>query len=161
MFFSMLQLQKMVLQWTYVKIFFFKITKLAGLKEPIQVAKNHWNSPIQLQKWSKSRFWNPDRTVRSDRKNLELFSFTVYLGWRTVPYKKSRDPHGPRSDRPVLWTVTGFWGSDGFFLFRLFRWIWPIHRYKFMIRSRRNERTWREQRLEGDLIISDLEQRDL
>ena len=109
----------------------------------------------------RARFWNPDRTVRSDWKNLEPFSFTVYLGWRTVPYKKSRDPHGPRSDRPVLWTVTGFWGSDGFFLFRLFRWICPIHRYKFMIRSRRNERTWREQRSEGDLIISDLEQRDL
>lgn len=44
--------KKMVLQWTYVKIIFFKITKLAGLKEPIQVAKNRWNSPIQLHKWS-------------------------------------------------------------------------------------------------------------
>ena len=120
-----------------------------------------FNLCYNLMKSPISRFWNPDWTVRSDRKNLKPFSFTVYLGWRTVPYKKSRDPHGPRSDRSVLWTVTNFWGSDGFFLFQLFRWIWPIHWYEFMIRSKRNERTWREQRSEGDLIISYLEQTDL
>ena len=42
--------------------------------------------------------------------------------------------------------------------------FWPIHRYEVMIRSRKNEKEMKEheeQRSEGDLIISDLEQRDL
>ena len=43
--------------------------------------------------------------------------------------------------------------------------FWPIHWYEVMIRSRRNEKEMKEheeeQRSEGDLIISDLEQRDL
>ena len=38
--------------------------------------------------------------------------------------------------------------------------FWPIHRYEVMIRSRKNEKEIKEheeeQRLEGDLIISDL-----
>ena len=43
--------------------------------------------------------------------------------------------------------------------------FWPIHWYEVMIRSRRDEKEMKEheeeQRLEGDIIISNLEQRDL
>ena len=51
------------------------------------------------------RFWNPDRTVRSDRKTLKPFIFTVLLASRTALWEKSRNPCEPRSDLLVLRTV--------------------------------------------------------
>ena len=59
----------------------------------------------------KSRFWNLDRTIRSYREKLEPFRFTICLGWRTVPCKKSMKLCEPQSNHPVLWTVTGSHGS--------------------------------------------------
>ena len=63
--------------------------------------------------WLQARFLNPDRTVRSDRKTLELSTSTAYLRWRTVSYEKSMDLYGLRFDRTVLWTVIGSHGSNG------------------------------------------------
>ena len=52
-----------------------------------------------------ARLWNPDRTARSDRKNLEPLSFAVLLASRIVLEDKSRDPCEPRSDLTVLRTM--------------------------------------------------------
>ena len=94
-----------------------------------------------------SRFWNPNRTVRSDRENLEPFSFTICLGWRTVLCKKNRDSHRPQSNHPVLWTMTDFWVRTVSFCFSFSGEFWPIHRFEVMIRSRRNERTRRRTKI--------------
>ena len=94
-----------------------------------------------------SRFWNPNRTVWSDWESLEPFSFTVCLGWRTVPCKKSRDPHRLRSNHSVLWTITDFWVRTVSFCFSFSGEFWPIHRFEVMIRSRRNERTRRRTKI--------------
>ena len=56
------------------------------------------------------------RTVRSDQKNREPLSFAFFLASRTARWKNNRDPCELWSDRAVLRTMTGFWGSDGFFL---------------------------------------------
>ena len=63
--------------------------------------------------WLQARFLNPDRTVRSDRKTLELSTSTACLRWRTVSYEKSMDLYGLRFDHTVLWTVIGSHGSNG------------------------------------------------
>ena len=90
--------------------------------------------------WLQARFLNPDRTVRSDRKTLELSTSTAYLRWRTVSYEKSMDLYGLRFDRTVLWTVIGSHGSNGclvsslkmesfhlfFFFFFLYGVVWSI-----------------------------------
>ena len=52
-----------------------------------------------------TRFWNPDRTVQSDRENLEPLIFVVLLASRTLLWEKSRDPCELRSDLRVLRTV--------------------------------------------------------
>ena len=52
-----------------------------------------------------ARLWNPDRTARSDRKNLEPLSFAVLLASRIILEDKSRDPCEPRSDLTVLRTM--------------------------------------------------------
>ena len=56
-------------------------------------------------KLSISKFWNPDRTVRFDRKNLESFIFAVLLASRTVLCAKNRDPCKPRSNLTILRTM--------------------------------------------------------
>ena len=56
-------------------------------------------------KLSISRLWNPNWTVRFDRKNLESFIFAVLLASRTVLCAKNRDPCKPRSDLTILRTV--------------------------------------------------------
>ena len=48
------------------------------------------------------RFWNPDRTVRSDREKLESLTFAVLLASRTALWEKSRNPCEPQSDLTVL-----------------------------------------------------------
>ena len=62
---------------------------------------------------SLSWFWNPNRTIRSDRKNLEPLIFAVLLTLRTVLCEKCMKPLEPRSNRTVLRTMTGFRGSHG------------------------------------------------
>ena len=52
-----------------------------------------------------TEFWNPDRTVRSDRKTLKPFIFMVLLASRTALWEKNRNPCEPRLDLPVLRTV--------------------------------------------------------
>ena len=78
-----------------------------------------------------SRFWNPDRTVRSDRKNLEPLIFAVLLASRTVLEEKNRDPCEPRSDLTVLKTVNGSHGSFFFSIYRLKLKIWPACTFDF------------------------------
>ena len=91
----------------------------------------------------RSRFWNPDRTVRSDKKNLEPFSFTICLWWRTVPCQKigTRTNHSLTIRFYEPWPV--FKVQMISFCFSFFCEFWPIHWYEIMIRSRRNERAWR------------------
>ena len=55
----------------------------------------------QCEPW----FSNPNRTVRSNRKNLEPLLFAVLLASKTVQWEKNRDPCEPRSDLTVLRTV--------------------------------------------------------
>ena len=90
-----------------------------------------------------SRFWNPDRTVRSDRKNLKPFSFTICLWWRTVPCQKigTRTNHSLTIRFYEPWPV--FKVRTISFCFSFSCEFWPIHWYEIMIRSRRNERAWR------------------
>ena len=57
---------------------------------------------------AQTRFWIPDRTVRSDQKNLEPFIFSVLLAWRTVLWEKSKDLYELRSDLRLLPTVPYF-----------------------------------------------------
>ena len=76
------------------------------------------NARLRLLK-SQARFLNLDQTVWSNRETREPFTSTVRLRWRTVPCKKSMDLSGPRSDRPVLWTITGSYGSNGCLCFSL------------------------------------------
>ena len=80
----------------------------------------------------RTRFWNPDRTVRFDRKNLEPFHA-----------KKSgtRTDHGPTVRFCEPWLI--FEVRMVSFCFSFSGEFWPIHRYEVMIRSRRNERTRR------------------
>ena len=89
----------------------------------------------------RSRFWNPDRTVRSDKKNLEPFSFTICLWWRTVPCQKigTRTNHSLTIRFYEPWPV--FKVQMISFCFNFSDEFWPIHWYEIMIRSRRNERT--------------------
>ena len=68
-------------------------------------------------------FWNPNRIVWFDQKNHEPLSFAVFLASRTTLWEKSKDPCEPWSNCAALRTVTGFWGSDGFFLLQLSRGI--------------------------------------
>ena len=55
------------------------------------------------------RFWNHNRTVRSNQENLELLSFVVFLASRTTLREKGNEPW---SDRTVLRTVVGLYGSE-------------------------------------------------
>ena len=109
-------------------------------------------------------FWNLDQVVWSNRKNYEPLNFAVFLASRIALLEKSGDPCKLWSERTVLRIVTDFWGSDGFFLFQLFWWILANTSVWSYVRSRKNEKEMKEhkeeQRSEGDLIISDLEQRD-
>ena len=73
-------------------------------------------------------FWNPDRTIRSNRENHKPFNFAVFLASRTTLWEKSRDPCEPWSDRTVLRTVASFWSSDSSFFSTKFR---PILQYYF------------------------------
>ena len=84
----------------------------------------------------RTRFWNPDRTVRFDRKNLEPFHA-----------KKSgtRTDHGPTVRFCEPWLI--FEVRMVSFCFSFSGEFWPIHRYEVMIRSRRNERTRRRIRI--------------
>ena len=50
-------------------------------------------------------FWNPDRTVRSNRKNREPLTITVLLCSRTGLCQKCREPFEPRFNHTVLRTV--------------------------------------------------------
>ena len=84
----------------------------------------------------RTRFWNPDRTVRFDRKNLEPFHA-----------KKSgtRTDHGPTVRFCEPWLI--FEVRMVSFCFSFSGEFWPIHRYEVMIRSRRNERARRRIRI--------------
>ena len=72
------------------------------------------------------RFWNLDWTVQFDLENLELFRFTVDLGWRTVPCKKSMGPCEPWLDLPILWTMIDSAGSHSFCVSSLKRHRWTL-----------------------------------
>ena len=82
----------------------------------------------QKARLDSKRFWNPDRNIWSNRKNLELFSFTVCLGWRVVPCKKKEGPA-----RTAVWPP-GSVNCDRFFevrtvsfCFSFFGEFWPIY----------------------------------
>ena len=68
-----------------------------------------------------ARFWNSDRTVQSDRKNLEPFIFTVLLASRTALGKKT----GSRANRD---RTSWFWEPwlDRFSRFPTSLWIWIL-----------------------------------
>ena len=68
------------------------------------------------------RFWNPDRTVRSDRENFEPLIFAVLLTSRTVLWEKSRD----RANRGQ---TSWFW-PDRFSRFPTSLWIWTLKKKK-------------------------------
>ena len=73
----------------------------------------------------RTRFWNSDRTIQSDRENLELLIFAVLLISRTALWEKRRDPCKPRSNFMVLKTMNGSHGSFIFFSkYRLKLKIW-------------------------------------
>ena len=56
-----------------------------------------------LRQWSNyefSRFWNPDRTVRSDRKNRESLCFAIFLTSITILWLKKKQgsvPYGSKN----------------------------------------------------------------
>ena len=61
----------------------------------------------------------PDRTVQLEKpRPSHLYGL---LNIRTVLCKKSSKPYEPRSDRPVLWIMTGSGGSHGSFVSSLKR----------------------------------------
>ena len=68
------------------------------------------------------RFWNPDRTVRSDRENFEPLIFAVLLTSRTVLWEKSRD-------RANCGQTSWFW-PDRFSRFPTSLWIWTLKKKK-------------------------------
>ena len=69
------------------------------------IHKNQYYCYLVIQLKPYYGFWNSDRTVRSDKKNLELLLFTVLLASRTVQREKNRDPCEPQADLTVLRTV--------------------------------------------------------
>ena len=100
-----------------------------------------------LHLWA--RFWNPDRTVRSDRKTSNRSFFAVLLPLRTALCEKCMKPLELRSKCTILRTVAGFRGSHGaIFLLYLAGKLIIVHKefeykkYKNKLRERkRKQRT--------------------
>ena len=52
---------------------------------------------------SVARFWNPDRTVRSDRKNLEPFNFSDFFSLKNHSMEKKNETRANRGRTSRFW----------------------------------------------------------
>ena len=86
-------------------------------KEKIQTTSHSHTTLKNLTNIIKTKVLKPDWTVRSDRKNLKLFSFTVCLGWRTVSCQKKQGP------ARTMVRPSGFVNHDRFLRFERFLFI--------------------------------------
>ena len=109
----------------FLLIFLFFLATLLYIDELLWFLKLYFESicfgVVFFSSLLQARFWNSDRTVRSDQKNLEPFIFAVLLASRTALGKKT----GSRANRD---RTSWFWEPwlDRFSWFPTSLWIWIL-----------------------------------